>query len=111
MVHVDHNCVPLLPTLGPHGMIDGCGYGVPGKWFALEHRLRDIQKNASSIGMLLNTKKTTLMLFKPTKNRMCLPFCLLNDGEPLPVVNEPRLLGIILDEKLSWWPLVRDLLQ
>ena len=63
------------------------------------------------IGMLLNEKKTTLMMFNFTKNKQCIPFCSLTDGHPLPVIKESRLLGIILDEKLSWWPLVHDLLQ
>ena len=51
------------------------------------------------------------MVFNNTKNRLCLPFCSLDDGDPLPIVRESRLLGIILDDKLSWWPLVRDILK
>ena len=54
VVHLDRECVPLLPTLGPHGKLDGCGLGVPGAWFALQHRLRDINVNAKCIGMELN---------------------------------------------------------
>ena len=106
VVRVDRDCVRLLPTHGPHGVMESCGLGVPGKWFALEHKLRDICDNAESIGMRLNAKKTTLMIFNETKNRKFLPFCLLSDGDPLPVVSESCLLGVILDEKLSWWPLV-----
>ena len=67
--------------------------------------------NANSIGMKLNEKKTSLMFFNPTKNRQCVPFCALRDGEPLPVVTESRLLGLIIDDKLSWWPLVRDIVR
>ena len=92
-------------------MMDSCGFGIPGKWFALEHKLRDIRDNVSSIGMKLNEKKTTLMMFNKTKNRLCVPFCSLTDGDPLPVVGESRLLGIIIDAKLTWWPLVHDVIQ
>ena len=53
--------------------MESCGLGVPGKWFALEHKLRDIRDNAESIGMRLNAKKTTLMIFNETKNRKFLP--------------------------------------
>ena len=51
------------------------------------------------------------MFFKNKNNRQCIPFCALVDGEPLPVVTEARLLGLILDDRLSWWPLVRDTVQ
>ena len=91
--------------------MESCGLGVPGKWFALEHKLRDIRDNAESIGMRLNAKKTTLMIFNETKNKKFLPFCSLSDGDPLPVVSESRLLGVIVDKKRSWWPLVHDLMQ
>ena len=83
---------------------------IPGDWFSLQHRLRDINANATSIGMCLNAKKTMLMMFNFTKNRQCLPFCALTDGGPLPVVAESRLLGVLLDDKLSWWPFVHDVI-
>ena len=101
VVYLDRECVPLLPTLGPLGVMESCSLGIPGDWFSLQHRLRDINANATSIGMCLNTKKTTLMMFNFTKNRQCLPFCALTDGDPLPVVAESRLLGVVLDNKLS----------
>ena len=105
-IRLDKDCVPLIQTMAPYGRFDSCGFGIPGQWFSLEHCLRDIQRNVKSIGMIINTKKTTLMVFNNTKNRLCLPFCSLDDGDPLPIVRESRLLGIILDDKLSWWPLV-----
>ena len=111
VIQLDRDCAPLLPTLGPLGKLESCGLGVPGKWFALEHRLRDMQANVGSIGMKLNPKKTTLMVFNPSVSKQFLPFCALEDGEPLQVMSESRLLGVILDEQLSWWPLIRDLLK
>ena len=30
-------------------------------------------------------------------------------GQPLQCVSELRLLGLIFDEQLSWWPLIHDL--
>ena len=111
IVRLDQDCVPLLPTAGPHSKFDGCGLGIPGQWFQLEHRLREIDRNVKSIGMVINPKKTTLMVFNPTKTRQCLPFCSLSDGDPLPLVCVSRLLGLIIDDRLSWWPLVRDLVR
>ena len=78
---------PLLPTLGPLGVMDSCCLGIPGNWFALEHKLRDIRDNVASIGMKINEKKTTLMQFNPTRYRQCIPFCALKDGDPLQVVD------------------------
>ena len=94
-IHVDKECVPLLPTEGPHGRLGSCGLGVPGGWLQLEHRLRDIDSNAKAIGMKLNVKKTMVMIFNLTKNRQCIPFCSLTPGDPLPVVCEMRQLGLI----------------
>ena len=63
VIHLDRDCVPLLPTLGPLGRLDSCGLGVPGAWLSLEHRLREIDENVRSIGMKINAKKTTLTVF------------------------------------------------
>ena len=70
-----------------------------------------MEDHVSSIGMQINTKKTTLMLFNLTKNRQCLPFCSLMDCEPLQFVGESRLLGLVLDDHLTWWPLVRNVVR
>ena len=102
VINVDRDCVPLLPTYGPHGRLGSCGLGVPGGWFHLQHRLRDVDVNARAVGIQLNTKKTMLMVFNFTHNRQFIPFCSLTEGEPLPVVKEMRLLGLLLDDRLSW---------
>ena len=53
-IRVDHDCVPLLPTEGPHGRLASCGLGIPGSWLQLQHRIRDVDANAQAIGMKLN---------------------------------------------------------
>ena len=105
VVRLDLECVPLLKTLGPFGRMDGCGLGIPGAWFSLEHRLRDIEASVLSVGMKINAKKTTLMVFNPTTSRQCIPFCSLVEGDPLPTVGESHLLGLVFDEKLPCWPI------
>ena len=107
-LYLDRCCVKLLPTYGPYGRMLSCGLGIPGAWNPLEHRLRDIHLNAEAIGMVLNTRKTKLICFNPTENRQCVPFASLHDGEPLQCVEELRLLGLVLDEQLTWWPFVAD---
>ena len=61
--------------------------------------------------MELNTKKTNMLVINKTRNRQAVPFCSLQDGEPLPIVKEMRLLGVVVDEGLTWWPLVLDIVQ
>ena len=41
--------------------------------------------------------------------KQVVPFCSLENGDPLPIVSEMRLLGLIFDSNLSWWPLVVDI--
>ena len=107
-LYLDRFCVKLLPTDGPYGRLQGCGLGIPGAWNSLEHRLRDVDRNAKAIGMKLNRNKTKLIVFNPTDNRQCVPFVSLEEGEPLQCVEEMRMLGLVFDEKLTWWPFVAD---
>ena len=54
-LYLDRFCVKLLPTDGPYGRLQGCGLGIPGAWNSLEHRLRDVDRNAKAIGIKLNS--------------------------------------------------------
>ena len=85
--------------------------GLPGARLALEHRLRDIDRQARAVGMCLNVKKTNLLVINPKHNLQAVPFVSIEDGDPLPVVSELRLLGMVFDEELSWWPLTNDLVR
>ena len=51
------------------------------------------------------------MIFNSATTRQCIPFCSLVDGDPLPVVSESRLLGMVIDDRLSWWPMTRDIVR
>ena len=109
-VKLDQEAVPLIPTLGPHSILESCQLGVPGVWNSLEHRIRDVDRHARAIGLKLNDKKTNLIMFNPTWKKV-VPFVSVVDGDPLPVVSEMRLLGLVLDCDLTWWPMVRDLVS
>ena len=110
-IKLDRVSTPLIPMYGPHGKLGSCGLGVPGDWFPLQHRLRDVDRNARDIGMLINVKKTNMIIFNTKTSRQVIPFCSLTDGEPLPLVSKMRMLGLILDSGLTWWPLVEDLIR
>ena len=101
--------VPLHKTLSPKGNMGKHDLGIPGCWTVLQHRLRDAKVQADAQGMLLNTKKTNLIVFNGTHTRHAIPYISLDDLNPLLCVKEMCLLGAVLDEGLTWWPLVRDL--
>ena len=44
--------VPLLPTFEPNIAMRSYQLGIPGEWLTLQHKLRDIDKSASAMGML-----------------------------------------------------------
>ena len=106
---LDRMLVPLIETEGPHGRMAGCGMAIPGEWMALQHKLRDVVTNANTLGMKVNDSKTKLIVFNEAHTRQAVPMVAATPGHPLQCVSELRLLGLIFEERLSWWPLIRDL--
>ena len=80
-----------------------------GEWVTLQHKLRDVVSNANTLGMKVNDSKTKLIVFNGTHTRQAIPMVAAYPGQPLQCVSELRLLGLIFDKQLSWWPLIRDL--
>ena len=48
-------------------------------------------------------------MFNFTKQKQAFPFICPVGGPPLQVVGELRLLGMLFDHELSWWPLIEDI--
>ena len=65
------------------------------------NQLNEISEYASTNGMRVNYKKTKLMLFNPEVARDFMPEFVL-DGHNLDLVEETRLLGVVLRSDLSW---------
>ena len=101
--------LPLIPTHQPHGLLRGQGLGIPGVSLAVQHILNDVNQVANVMDMSLNLKKTNLVMFNPTKIYQAIPYVAVNGHAPLQVVEEVRLLGLLLDSNLTWWPLVTDI--
>ena len=64
-------------------------------------QLKHISEYAATNGMKLNYKKTKLMLFNPCTSKDFVPSACL-DGRDIEMVEETRLLGLVLRSDLSW---------
>ena len=101
--------VPLFPT-GDHLYTNpSCRLGIPSSRLALSHTLDDISKSSKHLEMVLNVKKTSIMMISYSKTYKAVPFVSVPQGDPLRVDDQVKLLGVILDNQLSFWPLVEDL--
>lgn len=68
----------------------------------LQRNLNKIENFTKENLMKINTKKTNIMLFNRSKMYDFLPEFSLSDGNILEVVEETKLLGVILQSNLSW---------
>ena len=84
------------------------GYAIPSDSLMLQHVLDDLNKYAVAHSMVLNTKKTQCIAFNSTHKYQFLPRLNLPGSCDIVTVKSTRLLGVMLDSKLSWWPLVND---
>ena len=99
----------MMDIFAPKGKMGSCNLGIPGCYLSLNHHLNYIDKVAKAHGMQLNTKKSTLIVFNPTYIYQAIPFISIDGQNSLLCVAEMRLLGVLLDQGLTWWPLVTDL--
>ena len=108
-IDLNNQVVPLLPTLGPVGKLASVGLAIPGQWLGLQHKLQDVTANAVEMGMKVNHEKTKAISFNMTKTYQAIPMISATEGQSLMLVQELRLLGILFDHELTWWPMVRDI--
>ena len=59
--------------------------------------------------MKLNSTKTKIIVFNFTINKQAVPLVIPIEEDPIMVVDKLRLLGLLWDQDLSWWPLVEDI--
>ena len=101
--------VPLIETEAAHGRMTSCGMAVLGDWLMLQHKLKEVTTNAEALGMIVNDTKTKIIMFNPAYTKQAVPLVSAVPGKPLLCVGKMRLLGLVPDEKLTWWPMVSDL--
>ena len=101
--------VPLVPTFDPNPDLLSKQLGIPASHLSLSHILHDVSISSSHLEMCLNLKKTSIMLFSFSQKFSAVPFVSVPNGDPLLINDTTRLLGVLLDSKLTFWPLVEDL--
>ena len=59
--------------------------------------------------MVLNTDKTKIISFSYARDYQAVPFVAVKDGDPILCVDKIKLLGLVFDDKLTWWPFVSSI--
>ena len=93
--------VPVHARPQPDNFHARTGHVLPPANSKVYDQLSKISDYANTNGMRLNYKKTKLMLFNPGVIRDSMPSFVL-DGHHIDLVEETRLLGLVLRSDLSW---------
>ena len=78
------------------------GHILPPENNLLQAYMDDLQEFCSSNQLVINEKKTTIMLFNVASSADFPPELTIGDSDLLKVVEETKLLGIILTSNLKW---------
>ena len=97
------------PIIGPANRHEQPGLHLPVEQSVLQHQLADLLTFTDKHLMKINFKKTKILPFNTSKKYDFLPQLSFPGTEPLEVIYETRLLGIILASDLSWSPHVNDM--
>ena len=101
--------VPAPPIIGPSNLHEQPGLVLPADQSVLQHQLADLLVFTDDNKMKINFKKTKIIPFNTTKKYDFLPQLHFPGSEPLEVIYETRLLGVILTSNLSWTAHVNDI--
>ena len=93
--------VPVHARPQPDNFHARTGHVLPPANSKVYDQLSKISDYSNTNGMRLNYKKTKLMLFNPDVIRDSMPSFVL-DGHHIDLVEETRLLGLVLRSDLSW---------
>ena len=101
--------VPAPPIIGPPNLHEIPGLTLPAEQSILQHQLADLSLFTAENKMKINHKKTKIIPFNFSKKFDFLPQLHFPDCEPLEVIYQTRLLGVIISSNLSWSPHVDDM--
>ena len=107
-INLKHSLVESDPIVGPRNLHEQPGLYLPVDQSCLQHQLADLLAFANNHKMKINLKKTKILPFNVSKKYNFLPQLFFPGSEPLEVIYETKLLGVILSSDLSWTPHVND---
>ena len=108
-INLKTSLIPSAPIIGPCNWQEQPGLHLPEEHSVLQHQLADLLKFTTENKMKLNFKKTKILSFNLSTKYDFLPRLFFPNTEPLEVIYETRLLGVILASDLSWSPHVNDI--
>ena len=97
------------PIIGPLNYHEQPGLHLLPEDSILQHQLADLLNFTEKNKMRVNCKKTKIIPFNTTKKYDFLPLLSFPNSDPLEVIYETRLLGVIITSNLSWQPHVDDI--
>ena len=92
------------PIIGPPNLHEIPGLVLPVDQSALHHQLGDLDSFSRINKMKINFNKSKVMSFNVRRSFDFLPQLHFPGCEPLEVIYETRLLGVIISSNLSWSP-------
>ena len=101
--------IPTPPIIGPPNLHEIPGLSLPAENSILQHQLSDLADFTRTNKMKLNHKKTKIIPFNFSKKFDFLPQLSFPNCDPIEVIYETRLLGVIITSNLSWSSHVDDI--
>ena len=108
-INLKATLIPAPPIIGPPNLHEQPGLVLPADQSVLQHQLADLLVFTNDNKMKINFKKTKILPFNTTKKYDFLPQLHFPGCDPLEVIYETRLLGVILSSNLGWAAHVDDM--
>ena len=96
--------IPKDSFIGPLNFHERHNLHLPPVKTILQHNLRDLLSFTEENKMKINLKKTKIIPFNFTKTMDFIPELSFPGGDPLEVIYQTKLVGVIVDSTLSWGP-------
>ena len=104
VINLKGSLIAKEPFIGPPNFHERHGLCLPPEKTILQHKLEDLLRFTTDNEMKINAKKTNIIPFNFTKSMDFIPELSFPGGKQLDVVYQTKLVGVVVDSSLSWWP-------
>ena len=102
VVKLKDNLVPIEPFIGPLNFHEHHGLQLPSNRTISQHKLKDLMNFTLENEMKINHKKTNIIPFNFTQKMDFIPQVSFPGADPLDVIYQTKLVGVIVDSSLCW---------